>query len=289
MAVPRVDAVIVCYGRSIVLGRAVAALLADPVVGRVFLVDNGRTEGQPESIQQGFGCRIALAGDGSNVGFGAGVNAGARCSNAEFLAIVNPDCVVGHGAIQHLVRTLDADEVATAVGGMLLNEDGSEQEGGRREVPSLLHAVARRLRLHRVPGVGGHLDFNHSSRPVPGNSVPVGALSGAFMVVRRARFAAIGGFDERFFLHFEDLDLCVRLRQNGKHLLFDPQAQAVHLKGESSADVPLFVTWHKHRSYVLFRWKHSSGIEWAFFPFDLAGAAVSLGMSYALAIVERWR
>lgn len=285
---PKADAVIVCHGASAVLERAVDALLADPAVERVILVDNGRTDGQPARVRQERGDRVVLAGDGANVGFGAGVNAGARSARAEFLAIVNPDCVAGPGAVGRLLRTLDADRSASAAGGLLLNEDGSEQEGGRRRVPSLVHAVARRLRLHRAPLLGARLDFNDASRPLPAGPEAVDALSGAFMVVRRDRFAEVGGFDERFFLHFEDLDLCVRLRAAGGTLLFDPASSAVHRKGESSAAVPLFVAWHKHRSFILFRRKHARGIGgWCALPFVAVAAGGSLAASTIRGILRQ--
>ena len=254
------DAIIVCFGVSEVLRQAVAALLADPAVGYVILVDNGRTFGQLEEIKYKFGGRVTLIGDGRNIGFGAGVNCGARHSRAPFLAIINPDCVVEPRAIGRLVETLNANCGSVAAGGLLQNPDGSEQEGGRRRAPSHLHAVARRLRLQRLPRIGRVLDFNQANLPLPDRPESVDCLSGAFMVMLNDAFTKVGGFDERFFLHFEDIDLCLRLRAGAGTLLFEPSARAVHLKGESSSSVPLFVTWHKHRSYVLFCWKQKEDV-----------------------------
>jgi len=282
------DAVIVCRGSSVLLERAVEALLRDPSVGRVVLVDNGQTDGQLRAIRDRIGDRVLVVGDGRNLGFGAGVNLGARQVRNAGLAIVNPDCIVGPGAVGRLLQTLHGDTAAAAAGGLLVNEDGSEQDGARRDVPSLTHAIARRLRLQRVPGIGSLLDFNQAGRDLPSAATPVHALSGAFMVVRTRCFEDVGGFDERYFLHFEDLDLCIRLRAAGGVLFFDPGARAEHRKGESSSKAPLFVTWHKHRSYVLFRWMHAGWLTRAcVFPFDLAGACLSLGASAVRAAMTR--
>jgi len=273
---PLADAIIVCFGVSDVLRRAVESLLADPAVGQVILVDNGQTCGQPAQIKLEFGRRVALVGDGQNVGFGSGVNRGVRCSRAPFLAIINPDCVVDHRAISRLVESLNSDVGSVAAGGLLKNTDGSEQEGGRRQIPSHVQAVARRLRLHRLPGIGRSLNFNQADLPLPARPESVESLSGAFMVVRSDAFAKVDGFDERFFLHFEDIDLCIRLRAGGGTLLFDPSARAVHIKGESSSFVPLLVAWHKHRSYVLLCWKRKrSTASLIAFPFMLIGAGIS--------------
>ncbi|MBM4053049.1 MAG: glycosyltransferase [Planctomycetes bacterium] len=118
-------------------------------------------------------------GRGENIGFGAGVNRGAEHSNAAYLAIVNPDCVVAQDALSVLRDEMCSLPGAVAAGGLLLNQDGTEQEGGRRRQPTLLDAVARRLRLHQLPYIGGRFNFNDAGRPLPSGHSVVSGLSGA--------------------------------------------------------------------------------------------------------------
>lgn len=283
-----IDAVIVCYGVSNVLPHAVRALLGDKSVRRVILVDNGGTAEQLVELERGSQGRVRRTGHGENIGFGAGVNRGAEHSDAAYLAIVNPDCVVAPNALSVLRDEMCNLPGAVAAGGLLLNQDGTEQEGGRRRQPTLFDAVARRLRLHQLPYIGGRLNFNDAGRPLPSGHSVVSGLSGAFMLVRRDAFEQVAGFDERFFLHFEDLDLCDRLRRIGGILLFVPAARAVHEKGESSSAVPMFVSYHKHRSFLLYRWKRESSVlARAATPFVVVGAGVSLALEAIRAVVLR--
>lgn len=277
MSAADVDAVIVCYGVSDVLPQAVQALVDDRSVRRVILVDNGGTEGQLVELERTSEGRVKCVGDGENIGFGAGVNRGAKHATAAFLAFINPDCIVAEGALSVLRDAMCKHTGAVAAGGLLLNQDGTEQEGGRRRQPTLSDAVSRRLGLHRLPHVGQRFNFNDVGRALPIGPAVVAGLSGAFMLVRRHDFERVVGFDERFFLHFEDLDLCDRLRRTGGVLLFVPAARAVHAKGESSSNVPLFVAYHKHRSFLLFRWKReSSMLARMATPLVVVGAGVSL-------------
>jgi len=287
MTLPLADAIIVCYGVSSVLPQCVEALLADPAVARVILVDNGNTCGQLSTLRLSLGDRVVVAGNGANIGFGAGVNLGARTSASPCLLIVNPDCVVQPLAVSTLVHAMESHAGLSAAAGLLLNPDGTEQEGGRRTQPTLTHAIARRLRLHRLPVVGRSLDFNQSRSAVPIAPVEVEAVSGAFMLVTREAFDRVQGFDELFFLHFEDLDLCRRLREEAGPILFTPLAVAVHTKGESSAGVPLFVIWHKHRSFMLYRWKYARTVsDWLTLGLSGIGAAVSLALATVVVVTR---
>lgn len=289
MSAADVDAVIVCYGVSEVLPRAVQALADDQSVRRIIVVDNGRTGDQLGELERASHGRVERVGNGENVGFGAGINRGAKHSSAAYLAIVNPDCIVANDALSALRDAMCKHPRAVAAGGLLLNQDGTEQEGGRRRQPTLLDAVARRLRAHRLPYIGGRFDFNEAGHPLPKVPTVVAGLSGAFMLVRRDAFGQIAGFDERFFLHFEDLDLCDRLRKNGGDLLFVPGARAIHAKGESSSALPLFVAYHKHRSYVLYKWKIDPSLAARLLiPVIAIGASASLAVSAVGAISRRF-
>jgi len=95
-------------------------------------------------------------------------------------------------------------------------------------------------------------DFHLHEQPLPGHPVEVEAVSGACMLVRREVVEQAGGWDERYFLHCEDLDLCMSVRKNGWKVLFAPDAVVVHDKGSCSRERPIFVEWHKHRGMLRF-------------------------------------
>jgi GT2 family glycosyltransferase len=131
-------------------------------------------------------------------------------------------------------------------GCLVLNEDGTEQRGCRRNIPDPKRSLYRFTGLSRW--FPEHFaDFNAVGTALPDAPTPVEAISGAFMLVRRDAFEAVGGWDEGYFLHCEDLDLCQRFRDHGHDILFVPAARAVHIQGTSSKGRPIRVEWHKHQ------------------------------------------
>jgi GT2 family glycosyltransferase len=146
---------------------------------------------------------------------------------------------------------------AGIAGGLILNPDGTEQAGCRREAPTpakafvrafCLGGVARRLGLEG----GAGRDFVRRGDPLPRDPVAVDAISGAFMLVRRRALATVGPLDEGYFLHCEDLDWCERFRRAGWKVLFVPDVTIVHEKGGSSRGRPVRVLWHMHRGMIRF-------------------------------------
>ncbi len=106
-------------------------------------------------------------------------------------------------------------------------------------------------------------DFNLNKQPLPDAPTEVEAISGALMLVRKEALIEIGGWDEGYFLHCEDLDLCMQFRKAGFKILFVPNASVIHAKGICSNSKKLFVSWHKHRGMLrfykkFFRKKYSS-------------------------------
>ncbi len=174
----------------------------------------------------------------------------ARC-RAENVLLLNPDCRVAEGAIEGLIAGLRSGDRVGMAGPLLLNPDGSEQAVGRRAFPTpgvVLAQALGSLWNGRTPGGAGLPRRND----VPAEPIEVQAISGACMMVRRAAAEAVGPLDERYFLHFEDLDWCMRFRLAGWTTLFVPAAKVVHQKGVSSRHRPLAVEYYKHRGMVRF-------------------------------------
>jgi GT2 family glycosyltransferase len=233
--------------------------------------------------------RLHVLDQGRNTGFAAACNAGMREAHGEFILLLNPDCVVGEDTLATVRAALDADPGGGMAGCLLRNEDGSEQEGCRRSVPTPGRAFARAFglsRLRRRAGASGG-DFVLSDQPLPTAPVPVDAISGAFMMVRRSAVEAVGALDEAYFMHCEDLDWCMRFRQSGRRILFVPTTSAVHHKGTSSRARPVRVLWHMHRGMVryyrkFFRGEYPAPFLWLV----VAGVAVRFSALASIALAR---
>lgn len=255
---PPVSVVIVNHNAGAVLRGCVRSIA--PQAREVWVVDNGS---DPGSAQRLLGdlvsdgtCRLLVLP--RNLGFAAACNHGIRGVSQETILLLNPDGLAAPDLVGRLMETLDSDPKIGMAGGFLQNPDLTEQRGGRRLIPTPGRALARGLGFGFLARLWPSLfrDFNLNEEPLPGGAVEVEAVSGACMLLRRAALEDSGMMDERFFLHCEDLDLCLRFRQLGWKIFFDPQAGVMHLQGVCGRHKPAFVEWHKHRGMVRFYQKH---------------------------------
>ena len=231
--------IIVNHNAGPLLGACVRAVQGE-AVREVIVVDNASTDDSLIRLRAGAdSATLTIVEAGRNLGFAAACNIGLRTATQPFLLFLNPDSVPAPGSLARLLQVLQSHTGAGMVGGLLLNPDGTEQRGGRRAIPTPGQVLMRR-------------PFNLHGTPLPTQPTPVEAISGALMLVRREAVAAVGPWDEGYFLHCEDLDWCLRFRQEGWDILFVPDAPVVHHQGTSSRARPLFVEWHKHRGMLRF-------------------------------------
>jgi len=165
-----------------------------------------------------------------NLGFGKGNNLLAKHATGEFLVLLNPDVIVNDNAIVELFRTAVALPHAGAVGGRARLPDGSRDPGSRQTVPTV-----RRL---MIAAVGGAKLLNGALPENAREAAEVETLSGAFMLVRADAWREADGFDTSFFMYSEELDLCHRLRRQGRGIVMTPCAEVVHLVGGGQAQNP---------------------------------------------------
>jgi len=221
-------------------GEALSACLESALLQskEVILVDNASEPLDFESVVAPFAGNPSLKIIRSpvNAGFAVACNKGAAASTAPYILFLNPDCVVLPGLLEKLSHTLHANPRIGMVGPLLLNPDGTEQGGGRRSIPTPWKSFVRAFGLWRV--LRRH-DFHMESTAAPIRPVEVDAISGACMMVRRAAFDEVGGFDEGFFLHCEDLDLCMEFKKHGWGVFFSPEAIVLHGKGVCSRARPV--------------------------------------------------
>ena len=280
--VSAVSIVVVNYNAGKFLEPCIALCLQQ--AGHVILVDNASADGSMDAVTRRFSgaSRLTVIRNATNLGFAVACNIGANATSGQFVLFLNPDCALEDGAVSQLFLTLDSDPKAGMAGGLLIDEDGKEQPGGRRAVPTPWRSFVRALHLSRFADRWPSLftDFNLHLQPLPARPLQVEAISGACTMVKRHAMQDVGPWDEKYFLHCEDLDLCMRYRQKEWAILFVPDARIVHHQGACSRSRPLFVEWHKHHGMLRFYRK--------FFRLQYPGALmwlVSLGVWFRFCVV----
>jgi GT2 family glycosyltransferase len=237
MTAPVVAAVVVNYNSGSELERALRSI-ADELTGvrwEGVVVDNASADESAKAVAA-F-APVRLLRNSENVGFGRGVNQGVRATTAPYVLIMNPDCRLVAGAMATLRAELDCHDGCAIVGPRILDPDGSIQGSARGDPDMLTGLFGRTAMLRRhlpfLPVARRNVvvdDVIRSGEP----SMPVQWLSGACMLARREAFEAVKGFDDRYFLYWEDADLCRRLRARGYHVRYVPGASAIHRVGHST-------------------------------------------------------
>lgn len=232
----RLSIVVVTHDSAAVVAGCLGAL---PVAADLVVVDNGSRDG---TIAAALLARpdAAVVANAENLGFGRAVNQGVAVTRRDLVLVINPDCRLAPGAAAALVAAADryADAALFA--------------------PQLVDSSCRIQPSHDV-ALGRRRHYGRRGREVPEGDLCADFLSGAAFVVRRAAWDAVGGFDERFFLFYEDDDLCLRLRAAGHGLVLVDGATAMHLGGASAprhAGRLFFRALHMARSRVLFERKY---------------------------------
>jgi GT2 family glycosyltransferase len=243
---PSVSVVMVVFMTGQALEQSVACVLGDPLVDEFVIVDNGSTPGDAARLRSlaERDQRVTLLSGHGNIGFARGANFGARTARGEMLIFLNPDAFLQPGCIAELVREIEPRPVPCIVGGRVLNADRSEQRGARRGDITPMTALVSLSRLARQLPALRNYEVHWESEAPPEQPAAVPTISGACFCMRREDFDAVNGFDEGYFLHVEDVDLCWRVRQQGGAVLFHPRAEVIHL-GRTSQTSPLRVEFHK--------------------------------------------
>lgn len=231
-------AIIVSYRTGAPLADCLIALRQADGLDQIVIVDNG-ADAAGAALLDGFAAdpRVTLLRGQGNVGFAAGCNLGAARATAETLLFVNPDVALASGAAPALAAAIAAAPPPAIVGGDLRDAEGRPERGSRRDRLTLWRAFVSYTGLSRLERAAPMFrDFNRHRDPLPDGPVRVGAVSGALMAMRRADFLALGGFDEGYFIHVEDLDICRRAEEAGWRVLFLPGPHGVHARSSSEAD-----------------------------------------------------
>jgi N-acetylglucosaminyl-diphospho-decaprenol L-rhamnosyltransferase len=281
LAEHRWAAVIVNYNAGEVLLRCVDSVLGDTSAGPVELVvvDNDSTDGSAAALERARpGVTVIAAG--SNLGYARAANLGIAATRAPVVAVLNPDTVLGRGTAAAMLARLEAEPAVGAAGPQLRNPDGSVYPSART-VPSLMEAVGHGL-LHFVAPDNRFTRRYRQTEADPSRPRQVDWVSGAAVWLRRQALDAVGGWDERYFMYVEDVDLCWRLGRAGWQVAYEPAAVVEHAVGVSTGSRPYRMIVEHHRSLLRFASSRFTGPRRLLVP----PAAAFLGLRALLAIVH---
>lgn len=269
-----ISVIIVTWNVCDELRRCLASLGESTAAPReIIVVDNDSSDTTREMIQKEFP-RVTLIANEKNEGFAGAVNKGATCAHGDVFFILNPDTRVFPDTLDRLDETFATHPRAGVIGTMITNPDGSLQHSVRA-FPTVVSQIFVLLKLHNffpnLPPLQSYYrwDFDYTREQ------SVDQVMGASFAVRREVFERLNGFDEAFWIWFEEVDFCKRARAIGWDVLYVPSARILHEKGRSFAQVhPLIREWWLIRSMNHYFWKHSS-----------RAASVVLAIFYPLALV----
>lgn len=200
--------------------------------------------------------RIKFILNKKNNGYSVANNIAIQNTTGKYILLLNPDTRLYPGSVDLLISRIEADEAIGAVGPKLIREDGSLDKACRRSFPTpsvwFYHSFGLGKLFPKNPKFNSY-NLDHID---PDLEMEVDSLVGACMLVRREAFEMVGGFDERFFLYGEDLDLCLRMKNNGWAVWYFPNAVITHYKGRSTSLFILKSTVEFYRSMYLFHLKH---------------------------------
>ena len=244
----------------------------------VIVVDNASTDDADRIARRFPDVKLTL--NAQNIGFGAAINYALTTCDAPYTVIINPDSLTRNGFLPTVIDYMQTYTDVGIVGPMILDESGGIQ-GSARSFPNPLTSLFGRN--------------SPITKMYPNNSItraniltltsdlatpmPVDWVSGACMVVRREAIDQVNGFDEQFFLYWEDTDLCQRVKDAGWKIVYLPACKIIHIGGRSSNTRPIFANFHFHRScYRLYA-------KYARWPYSLftSFAAIALMLRFLLA------
>lgn len=251
------------------------------LVDRLIVVDNGSVDGSADAVQMAPDVQLVLLG--KNVGFGAACNRGAALGDASQILFLNPDAMLYPDTLERVADYLrKAPDDVGIVGAQLINDAGTIERTCSR-FPSASRIVFDSLGFSKLCTRNGMKmkDWDHKK------SRTVDQVIGAFFVIKRGLFEALDGFDERYFVYFEEVDLSYRLRLAGYRSWYLAEARAYHKGGGVSDKVKAHRLFYSLRSRILFARKHFTSAR------ALIVVGASLGPEFLtraalLVVLVRW-
>lgn len=273
---PELEIVIVTYGRADLVSRCLASVREfAPAATRTYVVDNNSPDDTASVVAEQFP-EVELIARSTNDGFGVANNIALAKVTAPFVLVLNPDTELEANTLAHLLTVMREQPEIGVLGCRLITDDGTLDHAAKRAIPTpsaalkyfMLRALGRTGSDYVAPEVN---EFGTGE---------VGAVNGAFMLIRTAAMRQVGLFDEEYWMYAEDLDWCVRFKEAGWMVWYDGTVTAHHVKGASAGSArSLKLNYHFHRSMAIFVQKHQRSRN------ELLNAAVIGGIWTRFALV----
>ncbi len=247
----KTSVITVSYHTGPVLFDMMASVLAQDNLAELIVVNNGNPANIVEKLQSMAAAnpQLKIISGHGNVGFAKGNNLGAKIASGDYLFLLNPDSVLEAGDINKLMAQSQKLPRPHLIGPRILDANGNEQSGSRRNELTPWNALVETFFLYKFfPRL---TRWKLHQAPLPADITEVPAISGAAMFLPRDDFFMVGGLDEGYFLHVEDVDFCFNLRKAGAKIFFMPQLAVKHIGATSDAPKPVV---ERHKSISLIRY-----------------------------------
>lgn len=238
-----VDVITVAHNAGALLSECTLSACFQAGAENVWIVDAESSDGSVEAACRACGGEGLHVLSAPNAGFAASNNRAIEVTESQYVFLLNPDAVLCPRALATLIATAEKHPSCGIVGPRILNPDGTFQDNAFGKYPTLVRTLFLHVRRaiarlkSKANGVRAGLE--------PTQVVPVDWVTGAAMLVRRDAIVQCGMMDEGFFLYFEDIEWCHRMRDHGWEILLEPDAQVIHYLGRS--DVPSEFVAHAYR------------------------------------------
>ena len=253
--IPEVTAIIVTYNSAECIHSCLVRLTneLEGIDGEIIVFDNNSSDNTVEQVKA-FEPLCKIVESDKNLGFAAANNIAVENAHGKYILFANPDTILDEGSVSRLVSALKKQPDAGAVVGRMRNPDGSFQPTCRK-VPN-----SRNIFLSRGSVLSRMMLPSKRRNPFTMDDfdkiTEVPAAAATCMLIDREFFSRIGGFDNRFFLFAEDVDLSVRIRQNDRKVYFVPEAGAVHQWGKGARVSSVKRSMHHHVAVWKYFMKH---------------------------------
>jgi GT2 family glycosyltransferase len=249
----------------------------------IVVIDNSSSD-NPGRIKERYQ-EIDLILNDRNLGFAKAVNTALKRTSEELILLLNPDSMVFNDNLITLIDYINENENIAIVGPKILDHDG-EIQGSARKFPNILTSIfGRKSPITKLFPNNTIIKKQFPCFLENGNHpIIVDWVSGACMLAKRCALEQVGGFDTKFFLYWEDADLCKRLKSNGWQVAYHPAAEIIHHVGKSSDSAPVFSIYQFHKSSYLLYTKELKRSAKILKPFALLGLSIRclfvMGLSY---------
>lgn len=252
----KLSIVIICWNDLKVIADCLGSIVERTRFSdlEIIVSDNGSTDGSVAFIRETFP-DVKVIENRENLGFARGNNVGIRVSEGEYVLILNPDTYVHEGALDRWVEFADRHPEAGAFGCRVTNPDGSYQQSAR-PFPTVRGELLAALYLRSLAYISDYFTSDMYTGWKGDTERAIDWQSGCCVMFRGALLKQLGGFDEQFFYHYEEVDLCRRVWNLGHSVLYTPEVSITHLGGQSVGRFPVPFELEKCRNRYRYFYKY---------------------------------